>query len=48
MIFNRPGVAGAVLQTPWSFNDLLIQSASHTFPPNLENIITPKPLELGA
>ena len=41
-IFTRPSVAGAVLQTPPS----LIQSASDPFPPNLQNTITPKPLEL--
>ena len=33
----------AVLQTPSS----LIDKASHPFPPNLQNSITPKPLELG-
>ena len=40
-IFNRPGVAGAVLQTPsshWS-----IDWFAYSFPPNLQNIITPKP-----
>ena len=37
--FNRPGVAGAVLQTPPSLIKLLIQP----FPPNHQNIITPKP-----
>ena len=43
MFFNRPGVARAVLQTPLSF----IQSATDPFPPHLQNIISPKPLEQG-
>ena len=43
-VINRPGVAGAVLQTPLSN----IQSLSDPFPPNLQNIITPKTLELGS
>ena len=38
-LFNRPGVAGAVLQTPLLLIKLLIQPC----PPNLHNIITPKP-----
>ena len=38
-IIIRPGVAGAVLQTPLSFAD--------PFPPTFQNIITQKPLELG-
>ena len=38
-IVNKPGVAAAVLQTPLS----LIESVSDPFPPNLQNIITPKP-----
>ena len=38
-LINRTGVAEAVLQTP--------QSVSHPFPPNPQNIITPKQLELG-
>ena len=43
-LVNRPGVAGAVLQTPlW-----LIDSFSHHFPPNLQDIINPKTLELGS
>ena len=33
-VFNRPGVAGAVLQTPSKF----IDSVSHPFSPNLQNI----------
>ena len=41
-VFNRPGVAGAVLQIPLS----LIKS-HYPFPPNLQNIFTPKPYELG-
>ena len=39
-IINRPGVAGAVLLTPLLLIKLLIKG---TFPPNLHNIITPKP-----
>ena len=43
LVFNRPGVVGAVLKTPlW-----LTQSVSHHFPPNLQNMINPKPQELG-
>ena len=38
-LFNRPGVAGAVLQTPSS----LIDSDNQPFPPNLQNIINHKP-----
>ena len=41
-IINRPGVAGVVLQTPPS----LIKSVTDAFSPNLQNIITPKPLEI--
>ena len=41
-IFNRPDIAGAVLQTPLSF----IHYLSHFFSsPNLQNIITYQPLE---
>ena len=43
-IFNRPGVAGAVLQTPSWLSDWL----SHPFPPNLQDIINLKHLELGS
>ena len=39
IFFNRLGVAGAVLRTPFS--------ATYPFPPNLQNIIAPKPLRLG-
>ena len=39
LFFNRPGVAGAVLQLPPS----LINWLSGPFPPDLQNIITPKP-----
>ena len=46
-MFNRPGVAGGVLQTPPSFIDSFIQRVSDPFPHNLQNIITPKPFELG-
>ena len=37
-LFNRPGVAGAVLQTPLS----LIDSVSQPFSPNLQDIINHK------
>ena len=43
VIINRPGVAGAVLQTPPSF----IDSVRNTLWKYLQNIITPKPFELG-
>ena len=43
-LFNRPGVAGAVLQTASSF----IDSVSEPFPPDIHNIINPKPLELDS
>ena len=38
-IITRPCVAWVVLQTPPS----LIKSVTDAFPPNLQNIITPKP-----
>ena len=41
-IFNRPGVAGAVLQSPLKLRYSLINSVSHPFPPSLQNIITLK------
>ena len=44
--FNRPGVAGAVLQSA-SFTQSLSHSVSQPFPPNLQNIINHKPEELG-
>ena len=44
-IINRPREAGAVLRTPLSLINSLIQTQSHPFPPNLQNIINP--LELG-
>ena len=43
MIINRPGVAGAVLQSA----SLLIKWVSEPFPPNLQDIINHKPEELG-
>ena len=43
-VFNRPGVAGAVLQTPlWLINWLTHSSLSKY----LQNTFTPKPWELG-
>ena len=41
-IINRPGVAGAVVQTALSF----IKWLSEPFPPDIQNIIASKPLEL--
>jgi hypothetical protein len=43
-IFNRPGVAGAVLQSA----SLLIHSLSQPFLPNLQNIINHKKEKLGS
>ena len=37
VIINRPGVAGAVLQTPPSLNNSLIERVTDPFPPNLQN-----------
>ena len=37
-LINRPGVSGAVLQTPLS----PIKSVSDPFPPDLQNIIHPQ------
>ena len=42
-VFNRPGVAGAVLQTPSSLIDSVSESVSQPFPPNLQDIINHKP-----
>ena len=47
-MINRPGVAWAVLQTPLSFNNALINSASHPFAPDLQITFPPKPKELGS
>ena len=38
----RPGVAGAFLQTHLLLIKLLINSLTDPFPPNLQEIITPK------
>ena len=38
-IINRPGVAGAVLQTPLLLTELLAYSLTDPFPPNLQHII---------
>ena len=43
-IINTPGWAGAVLQTPLS----LTKSLTDAFPTDLQNIINPKPLEVGS
>ena len=43
-MFNRPGVAKAVLQTPV----LLIKSLSQPFPPDIQQTFIPKPLKLGS
>ena len=45
-LVKKPGVAGATLQTALSLIHQLIHSFSHLFPPNLQNIITPKPIKL--
>ena len=55
-VINRPGVAGAYLQTPSSLlmtllmtlTDSFINSLFHPFPPNLQDIINLKLLELGS
>ena len=47
-VINRPGVAGAVLQTASWFIHWFINSVSHPFPPDIHNIINPKPLELDS
>ena len=46
-IFNRPGVAGAVLQTPLQLIHSLIYLLSHTLVQNIQDTFTPKPQELG-
>ena len=46
-IFNRPGVAGAVLKSPLLLINSFSQSVSHPFPPNLQDTFTSKPYELG-
>ena len=40
-IFNRPGVAGAVLQSPLLLIDSFIKAVRDPFPPSLQNIINP-------
>ena len=44
IIINRPGAAGAVLQTPLS----LIKSVRDPFPPDIQQTFLPNPLELGS
>ena len=46
-LINRPGVAGAVLQTPPLLNNQLINSVTHPLWKYFQTIITSKPLELG-
>ena len=41
-VFNRPGVAGAVLQSPPSLTDSVSQSVRKPFSPDLHNIINNK------
>ena len=41
-IFNKPGVAGAVLLTPPLLIERLIHSLNNPFPPDLQNTSTPK------
>ena len=45
---TRPGVAGAGLQTASLLFNSFINSLGHPFPPNHQDIINPKPLELGS
>ena len=47
-MFNRPGVAGATLQSFVSLIHSLSQWVSDPFLPNLQNIFKPKLLELGS
>ena len=47
-INNRPGVAGAVLQTPLKLFIWIINWAIHHFPPDLQITFPPKPKELGS
>ena len=47
-VFNRPCVAGAVIEEKNFVTHSLIQSVSHPFPQNLQNAFTPKPSELGS
>ena len=42
-VINRPGLAGAVLQTPSSLINSVSESVSQPFPPNLQDIINHKP-----
>ena len=44
-LFKSPGLAGAVLQT--AINSF-IHSFAYPFPPNLQDILSPKRLELGS
>ena len=46
IIFNKLGVAGAILQTDLSLINYLIKLMSDPLLQNLQNIITPKPLHL--
>ena len=43
-MINRTGVAGLFYKL---LRHSLIKGLSHCLPPNLQNIITPKPLQLG-
>ena len=43
VLIKRTSVAGAVLQTPLFLIHSFIESVSDPFPPNLQNIISPKP-----
>ena len=47
-IINRPGVAGAVLQTPSVLNNWLTNSVSHLLGKYLEDTYTPNLVELGS
>ena len=47
LFFYRCGVVGAVLQTPPTLVNSLINRVTAPFPPNLQNTINPTPLKLG-
>ena len=47
LLINRPGAAGAVLQTPLSLCHSFSQSVTDPFPHNFQNIINPKPYNIS-
>ena len=46
-VITRPGVAGAVLLTPMSLINSLINGVSNPIPPDIQNTINLKPSKLG-